>query len=123
VQVLFGLLLGLPCTARFDRLAPWQRQLYVLTLLLATLSIVLLTGPVPCHRLVFRHRTPRLVVVANAMALGGLGVVALALSSAVTLAVGAVDHGAAVPVIAGVTAAAFTPTWFLLPAADRRRPP
>jgi hypothetical protein len=42
VQVLFGL----PFTTRFDRLEAWQRWLYLVILVLAAVSIVLLVAPV-----------------------------------------------------------------------------
>jgi hypothetical protein len=46
VQVLFGFLLGLPFTTRFDRLEAWRRWLYLAILVLAAVSIVLLVAPV-----------------------------------------------------------------------------
>src|ERR1700730_10600766 len=82
VQVLFGFLLSLPFTARFGRLDSFQRHLYIVSLLLAALATGLLSAPVAYHRLVFRqHKKARLLQVANAMALAGLVVVGLAISS------------------------------------------
>ena len=51
IQVLFGFLLSLPFTVRFAKLSDSQRNLYVITLLLAGLSTALLGGPVAYHRL------------------------------------------------------------------------
>jgi hypothetical protein len=50
VQVLFGFLLSLPFTNRFVKLSHAQRDLYVVSLLLAAVSTALLLGPVAYHR-------------------------------------------------------------------------
>jgi hypothetical protein len=122
VQVLFGFLLSLPFSVRFERLGHPQRQLYVASLLLAALSTALLCGPVAYHRLVFRrHEKGRLLRVANIMALLGLGTVGLAISAAVLLVVGFVERGAAVAVMAAVTVVCFAGLWFVFPLAHRRR--
>jgi hypothetical protein len=123
VQVLFGFLLSLPFTVRFVKLGPGQRELYVTSLLLAALATALLCGPVAYHRLVFRrHEKSRLLRVANALALLGLGTVGLAISAAVLLVVGFVEHGASVPIIAGATLVSFFGLWFAFPVIHRRRP-
>ncbi len=119
---MFGFLLSLPFSVRFERLGHSQRELYVTSLLLAALSTALLCGPVVYHRLVFRrHEKGRLLRVANVMALLGLGTVGLAISAAVLLVVGFVDRGAPVVVIAAVTLMAFAGIWFGFPIAHRRR--
>ncbi|HLJ07104.1 MAG TPA: DUF6328 family protein, partial [Acidimicrobiia bacterium] len=95
------------------------------SIMLSALATVLLSGPVAYHRLLFRqHDKPRLLAVANVMAVGGLAAVALAVSTAVLLVTSFVVHGAAGPVLAGCTAAAFAALWFAFPAARRwqRRP-
>jgi len=124
VQVLFGFLLSLPFFAvRFGRLSGGQRGLYIADLLLAALATALFSGPVAYHRLVFRrHRKSRLVRIANAMAIAGLATVALAITGSVLLAVSDVEHGAAVVVIAVLTALAFACLWFALPLMGRRQP-
>jgi O-antigen/teichoic acid export membrane protein len=73
VQVLFGSLLGLPFTTRFDRLAGWRRWLYLIIVVLAAASTVFLVAPVAYHRLVFRrHQRKRLIRVANVLSICGL---------------------------------------------------
>lgn len=94
VQVLFGFLLSLPFTSRFTALGHAQRGLYIVSLILAAVSTVLLLGPVAYHRLVFRQRQKeRLVRVGNVMAICGLVTVALAVSTAVLLVTGYVARG------------------------------
>jgi hypothetical protein len=123
VQVLFGFLLSIPFTNRFATLSDAQRQLYIATLMLAALATALLLGPVAYHRLVFRrHQKERLIQAANAMAIGGLAVVGLAISAAVLLVTGYVDQGLPAVVITVVTVCLFGGLWFVLPLAHRRQP-
>jgi hypothetical protein len=122
IQVLFGFLLSLPFTVRFATLSDSQRNLYVITLLLAGLSTALLGGPVAYHRLVFRqHKKGRLIQAANVMAIAGVAAVGLAVSSAVSLVTSLVYRGAAVPTIAASTFATFAGLWFVLPVVNRGR--
>ena len=73
VQVLFGFLLSLPFTNRFDKLSPAQRDLYLASLVLAAVATALLVGPVAYHRLVFRRgQKESLVRAASVMAIAGL---------------------------------------------------
>ncbi len=121
VQVLFGFLLSLPFTSRFSRLDTSQRHLYVVTLLLAALAIGLLSAPVAFHRLVFRqHKKARLLRVANAMALGGLIAVGLAISSAVLLVTGVVLKGIAIPLLSCSVLGMFCVLWLVVPLAAGR---
>lgn len=120
VQVLFGFLLGLPFTVRFGRLEPWQRWLYLAVVALSGISVALLVAPVAYHRLVFRrHQRRALVRTANAMAIGGVAAVALAVTGAVLLVTSYVQPGAAAAVITGAVGALFASLWFLLPLARR----
>jgi predicted membrane channel-forming protein YqfA (hemolysin III family) len=122
VQVLFGFLLGLPFTTRFDRLEPWQRWLYLAVLLLAATSIILLVAPVAYHRLVFRqHQREHLVRFANSMAIAGLVAVSLAISCAVLLAMSYVMPGVATVVGTAVVGCMFGVLWFALPLLRRER--
>ncbi len=123
VQVLFGFLLALPFSNRFAALSHPQRQLYIATLMLAALATALLLGPVAYHRLVFRrHQKESLVRAANAMAIGGLAAVGLAISAAVLLVTGYVDHGIPALVITAVTVCLFGGLWFVLPLVHRSQP-
>ena len=113
-------MLSLPFTNRFSHLDHAQRVLYQASLLLAAGATALLTGPVAYHRIVFRrHEKGRLLAVSNALALCGLGAVALAISSAVWLVVSTVDSGAVVPVMAAVMPVVFIGLWFVLPVVGR----
>src|SRR6266567_918548 len=115
VQVLFGFLLSLPFTTRFAALSHAQRQLYLASLLLAAVSTALLLGPVAYHRIVFRrHQKEHLIRAANVMAICGLAAVGLAISTAVLLVTGYVDHGLPSVAISAFTALLFAGLWFVL---------
>lgn len=120
VQVLFGFLLSLPFTERFVTLSHAQRQLYMACLVLAAVSTALLLGPVAYHRLVFRrHQKEHLIRAANVMAICGLVTVALAISAAVLLVTGYVDHGLAATLITAFLVCLFVGLWFVFPLARR----
>ena len=121
VQVLFGFLLSLPFTSRFDRLDVNQRHLYVASLLLAAVSTALLLGPVAYHRLVFRRQQKEhLVRAANVMAICGLVAVGLAVSTAILLVTGYVEPGLPAALITVLVVLMFAGLWFALPLARRR---
>jgi glucose dehydrogenase len=123
VQVLFGFLLSLPFTNRFERLGSAQRDLYVAALALAAVATALLVGPVAYHRLVFRrHRKEHLIRAANVMAMCGLVAVALAISAAVLLVLSYVLPGVAAMAISALVVLLFAGLWLALPLARRRSP-
>jgi hypothetical protein len=121
VQVLFGFLLSLPFTARFTRLSPGQRDLYLASLALAALATALLVGPVAYHRLVFRRgQKEQLVRAAAVMAIAGLAAVGLAVSAAVLLVTSYVASGLTATLITALVTSVFGLLWFVLPLARRR---
>lgn len=121
VQVLFGFLLSLPFTNRFDRLSQGQRELYLGTLVLAAVATALLLGPVAYHRLVFRRgQKEGLVRAANVMAVAGLAAVGLAVSAAVLLVTGYVASALSAGLITAFVTCLFGLLWFAFPLARRR---
>jgi hypothetical protein len=121
VQVLFGFLLSLPFTNRFEHLSHNQRVLYLATLVLAAVATALLLGPVAYHRLVFRQgQKERLVRAASVMAVAGLITVGLAVSAAVLLVTGYVASALPAALITAFVTCVFAGLWFALPLAHRR---
>ena len=120
VQVLFGFLLSLPFTVRFDQLGQGRRDLYLASLTLAAIAVALLLGPVAYHRLVFRRgHKEQLVRFANAMAILGLVAVGGAVLTAVLLVtsyVAGVLPAALITALIGCTLGAL---WFALPLTRR----
>jgi len=120
VQVLFGFLLSLPFTNRFDKLSPAQRDLYLASLVLAAVATALLVGPVAYHRLVFRRgQKESLVRAASVMAIAGLAAVGLAVSAAVLLVTSYVASGLAAALITAFVVVTFGTLWFAFPLARR----
>jgi hypothetical protein len=122
VQVLFGFLLSLPFTSRFAKLDAGQRQLYLASLVLAAVSTALLMAPVAYHRLLFRQQQKEwLVRAANVLAICGLTAVGLAISAAVLLVTGFVDHALVAGLITAFTVCLFGGLWFAMPLRHRSR--
>ncbi len=121
VQVLFGFLLSLPFTNRFDKLSSGERDLYLGTLVLAAVATALLLGPVAYHRLVFRQgEKEQLVRAASVMAIAGLATVGLAVSAAVLLVTGFVASGLPAVLITVLVTVMFGLLWFAFPLSRRR---
>jgi hypothetical protein len=116
VQVLFGFLLSLPFTVRFNRLGTGQRDLYLASLVLSATATVLLLGPVAYHRLVFRQGLKEPVVrYANLMAILGLASVGAAVLTAVLLVTSVVAGVLPAALITAVMACVLAGLWFVLP--------
>jgi hypothetical protein len=122
VQILFAFLLALAFTARFTAITAFQRNLYVLTLLLCAGSAALLIAPAAYHRVIYRRRLKQhLVRVANRLALSGLMMLLLAIVSALLLILDVVlGHGPALFLGTGALAW-FVAWWFVLPVWSRLR--
>ncbi len=121
VQVLFGFLLSLPFSNRFDKVSSGQRDLYLACLVLSAVATALLLGPVAYHRLVFRRgQKEGLVRAANVMAIAGLAAVGLAVSAAVLLVTSFVASGLTAGLITAFVAGLFAVLWFAFPLTRRR---
>jgi hypothetical protein len=122
VQILFAFLLALAFTTRFAAVTGFQRNLYVLTLMLCAGSTALLIAPAAYHRVVYRRRLKQhLVQVANRLALSGLMMLLLAIISALLLILDVVlGLGPALFLGAGALAW-FVAWWFVLPIWSRLR--
>jgi hypothetical protein len=122
IQVLFGFLLSIPFTNRFEQLSSTQRVVYMLALMLAAVATALLLAPVAYHRLLFRHNLKGAVLrVANTSAILGLVTVSLAVSATVLLDVSFVEQGAIVPALTIGVVALFAGLWFVFPLSRRIR--
>ncbi len=122
VQILFAFLLTLAFTARFRSVTPFQREIYVVTLMLAAAAAALLIAPAAFHRMVYRRRLKQhLAQMASMLALAGLVLLLLAMISALLLILDVVTGlGPAVILASGMLAWFFT-WWFILPAWSRIR--
>ena len=122
VQFLFAFLLTLAFTQRFAQITDFQHRLYVGTLMATTIASALLIGPVPMHRILFRHGLkPRLVRGADVMARGGLAMLLLAINGAVLLILDVVLTGSLPFVLSGLATAWFVLVWYVVPLTARER--
>lgn len=121
VAILFSLLLTVPFSAGFEDVDRFQRRVYLVALLLAAASAVVLIAPVAYHRGLFAHRQKQAVVRAsNRFAVVGLALLCLALSAVLLLVADVLLERAAAVAIAAVFGLATASLWFV-PAALRRR--
>ncbi|HVK20183.1 MAG TPA: DUF6328 family protein [Actinokineospora sp.] len=121
VQILFGFLLAVTFTEPYERATDFQHGVHVTTVLLAVVSVALLTAPAAWHRVLFHQRErARIVAAANVFALLGLVSLALAMTGTVLLLTDVTMGQPASAAITAVAAAGFTVLWFVLPARHRR---
>jgi hypothetical protein len=86
VQVLFAFLLAVPFNQGFQKATSFQKDVYLVTLLLTAVATALLIAPSAYHRLEFRQGDKKhIVFVANRFAIAGFAFLAAAMSSAVLL--------------------------------------
>ncbi|MGW3152109.1 DUF6328 family protein [Streptomyces sp. NPDC001177] len=121
VQILFAFLLGVAFTSRFPQLTAFQRDTYVVTLLLTVITSAVLATPVALHRGLFQRGVkPRIVALSSLYAEVGLAFLALALNGAVLLLMDLVLGRIAAITITTATTVMFAGLWFLVPWALRR---
>jgi hypothetical protein len=121
VQILFAFLLGLAFTARFVTLGGFELTVYTVALLSTALATIVLIAPVSFHRLVFRRRLKAaLIVVADRLLMIGLGLLVLAITSAVLLILDVVLGRWQGLVSAGLVGLSGILTWYALPVWARR---
>ena len=122
VRILFAFLLTIGFQARFGTATAFERDVYVVTLVLSGLSASLLVAPVALHRFLFGDRVKdEIVASTNALALIGLVVLAPSMSGAVVLAADEAAGASAAGVCGGLVAVAFAVAWFVGPLWWRHR--
>src|SRR5919106_3368094 len=116
IQVLFAFLLTVPFAQGFQRISEFEKKMYFATLLATALSAALLIAPTAYHRLLFRQQEKAsLVFVANRLAIAGIGVLALAMISALLLITHLLFGTAATVITTACAAATFAILWVALP--------
>lgn len=120
-QILAGFLMTLPFQARFAELSGYHRGLFLVAIVLAFLTTVLLVGPVSVHRALFRqHRKADLVRVSHVLARLGLLTLGLTMATVLTL-IFSVVLGDPAGYAAGLASVAlFAAVWWALPLWLRR---
>ena len=86
VQVLFAFLLTVPFQQGFSKATPFQKDVYLVTLLLTAVASALLITPSAYHRLEFRQDDKKHIVwVSNRVSIAGFAILAAAMTAAVLL--------------------------------------
>lgn len=115
-QILFGFLLTLSFTARFDEIDAFQRGVYLCTLFASAVTTLLLVAPAAAHRLMFQRGHKReLVRISHRFATTGLTGLAVTMTTAILLVVDVVAGRG--PALAGAATllVAFAALWVLVP--------
>ena len=121
-QLLTGFLLTIPFQQRFGDLDDYQRDLYLVLVVLAVLAVALIVTPVSLHRALFRRRLKgELVAAGSWLARAGLVVLALALAGVASLLFDVVVSRVAGWVAGGVALVLMTSLWWELPRRLARR--
>ena len=121
VRVLFAFLLIVPFNSGFAGIGPFERGVYLFTLVCAALAAVCAIAPSAWHRVLFRCDDKRHIVFhANRSVIGALVFLALAMCGSLML-VATKLFGVAVGIPTTVlTALPFLVLWFALPIRRRR---
>jgi hypothetical protein len=121
VQVLFAFLLTVPFSQRFARVGSFERDVYLVTLLLTAIASALLIAPSAYHRIEFRvGDRPHIVTVAQRLTLAGFAFLALAMTGAVLLITRYLFSVTTTIVVVSLVFAMFATLWGLLPLGRRR---
>ena len=113
VQILFAFLLAAPFAAGWDRVNAFQRDVFFVTLLAASLSTACLIAPSAAHRIRFHQGDrPWLIETANRLVIVGLVALAVAMVSAVLLITDLLYDGVLVVVVPVVVGLVFGGLWF-----------
>ena len=122
VQILFAFLLSIAFQARFADTTGFQRDDYLVTLMLSGAAAAIFIAPVAIHRLLFRFRVKDEVVnVTNVLALGGLASLSMALIGSILLVSDWVAGSLGAGICTGITAFLLLAGWFVFPMWLRRR--
>ncbi|MFF1379769.1 DUF6328 family protein [Streptomyces sp. NPDC058308] len=122
VQILFGFLLTVAFTPRFQELSDTDRTIYVVTVILGSTATGALIAPVSFHRIVSgRKIKPHAVVWASRLTFLGLVLLLGTLTAALLLILRVATDNTVVPWLVGVVVSWYLLCWFVLPAWARHR--
>ena len=124
VQMLFGFLLAVPFSQRFQTITTSQRNVYYATFLCTAFATIFFIAPTAYHRLRFRqHDKEQLVKTANLLTIVGTAFLALALAGAVFVVTDLVFKEGVTAAATGAAAAALLWFWYGLPLLRRIKDP
>jgi cation transport ATPase len=116
VQVLFAFLLTVPFTERFTRLTEGQRDGYFAAFIATAISSILLMAPSAYHRLRWRQADKEhMLRLSNALAIAGIGSLAIAISLVVFVVTDLVFFSEAAAVATAIVGGGLVLFWFAIP--------
>ncbi|MDX3511418.1 DUF6328 family protein [Streptomyces caniscabiei] len=122
VQILFGFLLTVVFTPRYDELPQTEKTIYIVTVVLGAAATGALIGPVSFHRIVAGRRIkPAAVQWASRLTVVGLILLLATMTAALLLILRVATHDEYVPWLVGCVVLWYLLCWFALPAWIRRR--
>ena len=120
VQVLFAFLLAVPFQQRFATVSAFQRDIYLVTLLSATVATAFLIAPSAYHRIAFQqHEKERIIQMGTRWFVCGLVALAVAMTCAMLLITHYLFGSVTAIVTTVVVVCAFALVWFALPLHQR----
>ncbi|MFF7244717.1 DUF6328 family protein [Embleya sp. NPDC008237] len=123
-QVLFGFLLSVVFTPKFDTLGDFDNGLYVAAVVLGAASMGVLVSMVSLHRAVAgQHLKPRLVHLANHLLTVGVGLLACTIGCSLLLLLRVATDTVTAAVLTTLAAVWFLCWWLVLPLVLRLRVP
>ncbi|MFD7894695.1 DUF6328 family protein [Streptomyces sp. NPDC059743] len=121
-QILFGFLLSVAFTPRFARLGWFDKDLYVVTVVIGALATGALVAPVSVHRMLAGHRRkPELVRMTGRLLGTGIALLAAAIVCAVLLLLRVALQSDYAWAVAAVVLVWFACCWLVLPLVLKRR--
>jgi Family of unknown function (DUF6328) len=122
VQMLFGFLLAVPFTQKFDAITTVQRHVYYFTFMSTAAATIFLIAPTAYHRVRFRqHDKEQLIQTSTRPTILGTACLAAALSGAVYLVSDLLFHTAATALATAAAAGLLLWFWYGLPLLRRAR--
>ena len=112
----------MPFSNRWNETTEFQRDVYVVAVLAAAISALLLIAPSAQRRLLFREGDKEhLLKIGNRCAVAGLAALAVSMTTVLYLIVEVVLERGWGAVVAAIAAGAFTWVWFAVPLLRRAR--
>jgi len=122
VQILFGFLLTVVFTPRYEQLGATEHTIYIVTVVLGAAATGALIGPVALHRIVSgRQVKPEAVRWASRLTFAGLVLLFATMISALLLVLRVATHDGYVPWLVAGIAAWYVACWLVVPMWTRHR--
>jgi hypothetical protein len=122
VQILFGFLLTVVFTEKYDDLTDTDQTIYLVTVVLGACATGALIGPVSLHRLVSGRRVkPQAVRLASRLTLLGLVLLLATTTASLLLILRVATHDGFVPYLVAGVVCWYLLCWFVLPLWTRYR--